>query len=85
MYLIALPIELAIIQSDSKLLSGFPYTIKGIPDNNLESFCTSMASLGLKLSSVAGFLYEILKTVRYFLNSGMIISFLTKTLSDSGT
>jgi hypothetical protein len=27
------------IQSDSKLLAGFPWPIKGNPDNNLESLC----------------------------------------------
>jgi hypothetical protein len=49
MCLIALAIELSVIQSDSKLLSWFPWTINGNSDNNLESLCISMASLGVTL------------------------------------
>jgi hypothetical protein len=32
------------LQSDSKLLSGFPWPINGNHDNNLESSCISMSS-----------------------------------------
>jgi hypothetical protein len=30
---------MSIVQSDSKLLSGFSWSINRKPDNNLESFC----------------------------------------------
>jgi hypothetical protein len=33
------------LQSDSKLLSGFPWPINGNPDNNLESLCISVECL----------------------------------------
>jgi hypothetical protein len=37
------------IQSDSKLLSAFPWPIKGNPDNNLESSYTTVAHAREKL------------------------------------
>jgi hypothetical protein len=37
--------NLITIQSDSKILSGFPWAINGKPDNNLESPCTFLISL----------------------------------------
>jgi hypothetical protein len=41
-YYASLCIQLNVQNSDSKLLSGFPWPINGNPDNNLESFCISI-------------------------------------------
>jgi hypothetical protein len=35
------------VQSDSKLLSGFPWPINGNPDNNIESLCISLCLTSL--------------------------------------
>jgi hypothetical protein len=40
----------AIIQDDSKLLSGFSWLTNGNPDDNLESLCIIATSLKVKLS-----------------------------------
>jgi hypothetical protein len=51
------------IQSDSKLLSGFPWPINGNPDNNLEPICIKCSILrkggGLRLNICVCYLLEM--------------------------
>jgi hypothetical protein len=46
------------VQSDSKLLSGFPFILQGNPDSDLESLCISSSAPCCLL--YAGFWHEFL-------------------------